>query len=1252
IGRMRRASIAAGMDESPAFLAGGGEMGALIRAHDWAATPLGPPEGWPQGLRTAVRLALTTRHPIFIFWGEQHVCLYNDGYRPSLGPEKHPSILGAPGCEAWPEIWPIIGPQIELVMRGEGATWHENQLVPIVRHGGLQEVYWPYSYGPIDDETGPNGVGGVLVLCTETTSQILAERRAAAELERLAAMFQQAPGFICTLRGRDHVFEFVNDEHLRLFNSGDWAGKPVREAFPDIAGQGFYELLDQVYATGERVVVQSATARFRPTPDAPEQEMLLDFIYAPMVDDAGTVTGIYCSGYDVTDRRRAEAALRESEVDLREAQRLAHVGSWTWSAATDVTIGSPELYRIYGLDPDKDPFPDFREQRGVLYPVESWETINAAVQRSVASGVGYELDVEALRGSEPIWITTRCEVVRDGGNRVVALRGTVQDISEHKRAERAEAEQRRLLELVAAGRPLDECLTEVTAAVTRLEPRARAGILLADAERKTFPTSYAANIPPSSRAGLKDAPINDLAIGTCGEAVFTGRSVTCPDIASDERWSQPWRELCVAHGILACHSEPVIGADDRCLGSLMLCFGEAREPSEWELRVAAFAVRVAGIAIERDRADQELQASEARYRTLFTAVDEGFCIVELEFDASERPIDYRFIEINPAFEGQTGLVDAVGKTARELVPGLERHWFDIYGRVALTGEPARFENGSDAMGRWFDVYALRVGEPDARRVAILFTDISERRRAEAKLRDLNETLERRVAAALAERKVLADIVEGTDAFVQVADLDFRWLAINKASADEFERIFGVRPKAGDSMLDLLAGRPEHQAAVREVWSRALAGEEFTEIGEFGDPSLDRRHYEMKFNTLRDRDGNRIGAYQFVHDVTQRLRDQARLAQAEEQLRQAQKIEAIGQLTGGVAHDFNNLLTVVAGGLRLLERQPDPERRRRVLDGMRQTVERGAGLTRQLLAFGRRQALNPEPVDLAYKVRGMHDMLARSLRGDIRVELAAAPGAWPVEVDPGELELALLNLCVNARDAMPEGGVITVAIDDAAPGGDLVRLSVTDTGAGMPPEVLARALEPFFTTKEVGKGSGLGLAQVYGFAEQSGGDVEIASEVGRGTTVTVTLPRSAREPEPAEQRREAADRLSPDGADGPAGHVLLVEDDEEVAALTRGMLDSLGFEVTRVASAAAALGALADGRAIDIVFSDVMMPGGTTGVELARQLRRRRPDLPVVLTTGFAGAAGGARAEGFDLLLKPYRLEALSATLRAHLRDAR
>jgi len=375
------------------------------------------------------------------------------------------------------------------------------------------------------------------------------------------------------------------------------------------------------------------------------------------------------------------------------------------------------------------------------------------------------------------------------------------------------------------------------------------------------------------------------------------------------------------------------------------------------------------------------------------------------------------------------------------------------------------------------------------------------------------------------------------------------------------------------------------------------------------------------------------------------------ARVEESLRHAQKLEAVGQLTGGVAHDFNNLLMVIAGGLDMLDRQTDPMRRQRLLDGMRQAAGRGATLTRQLLAFSRRQPLRPEPLDLGRQIGDMRELLDRSLRGDVDVALDLAKDLWPVAVDPGELELAILNLSVNARDAMPMGGTITVRAENL-PGlidddlrGDFVRLSVIDSGTGMPPEVVSRAFEPFFTTKDIGKGSGLGLAQVYGFARQSGGAVRVETAVGRGTTIALLLPRSAGAA-PVGGKRSVVDTGADSHSGARSGHVLLVEDDDEVAALVVEMLRQLGLEATRASSAAAALGALANGRAIDLVFSDVMMPGGMSGVDLAREVKRRRPELPILLTTAHVEASRqDAEAESIIVLPKPYRLEELAAATR-------
>ena len=374
--------------------------------------------------------------------------------------------------------------------------------------------------------------------------------------------------------------------------------------------------------------------------------------------------------------------------------------------------------------------------------------------------------------------------------------------------------------------------------------------------------------------------------------------------------------------------------------------------------------------------------------------------------------------------------------------------------------------------------------------------------------------------------------------------------------------------------------------------------------------------------------------------------------AEEALRQSQKMEAIGRLTGGIAHDFNNLLMVASSGIELLDRTEDPKRRRTLSAGVKQAVERGAALTRQLLAFARRSPLRAEVLDLRTHIEGLRFLLERSLREDIEVVLDLPDDLWPVEADRGELELALLNLAVNARDAMPSGGRLAVTgcnLPAEDEGADRVCLKVADTGAGMSDVVASRVFEPFFTTKEVGRGTGLGLSQVYGFVRSSGGDITVESREGEGTTFTVCLPRTdktprATAPDTAAADAEAASRTQ------RGGRLLLVEDDDAVAAGVGHMLVDLGYRHVRVSSAAEALETLEKDPAFDLVFSDMVMPGGMDGLGLAQEVRRRMPETPVLLTTSFSEAASAATGEAFRLLPKPYGIESLSEALGAALSE--
>jgi two-component system NtrC family sensor kinase len=383
--------------------------------------------------------------------------------------------------------------------------------------------------------------------------------------------------------------------------------------------------------------------------------------------------------------------------------------------------------------------------------------------------------------------------------------------------------------------------------------------------------------------------------------------------------------------------------------------------------------------------------------------------------------------------------------------------------------------------------------------------------------------------------------------------------------------------------------------------------------------------------------------------TRRLYAEAeRREAAEAALRQAQRLEAIGQLTGGVAHDFNNLLMIVSGSVQRLRRDLISEKHARLLDMIENATNRGESLTRQLLAFSRRQMLTPAVIDLAERLPELKDMLSRSLRDDITIEVVVPDQSCAVKVDPSELELALLNLAVNARDAMPNGGALSITAEpvvlegkaaEEGLSGEFVAIRVADTGGGIPADILPHVFEPFFTTKDVGKGTGLGLSQVYGFAKQSGGTAAINSAVGRGTVITLYLPRTRELPAPSIARMEA------EAAPQRAGTALVVEDSPEVAEVAIAYFQQVGCMVKQVANAHEALELLANDPKIDLVFSDILMPGGMNGLELAHAIRRLYPAMPVLLATGYSDSGRDAVQQGFVVLPKPFDLAGLEQALR-------
>jgi PAS domain S-box-containing protein len=331
------------------FLSDGGEMGALMRAHDWSSSPLGPTEYWPQSLRTVVSLMLTSKFPMFVAWGPELAFLYNDGYRPIFG-AKHPHALGLPFREVWSEIWSDIEPLVTKALAGE-ATYHEDLHLVMERNGYPEDTWYTFSYSPVRDETG--GIAGMFCACTETTQEVKLRAALKAEQDRLRELFKQAPGFMAMLRGRDQVFELVNDAYLQLVgHRRDIVGKPVRQALPEIEGQGFFELLDKVYAGGKPFVGRNLRVELQRTPGSPIEERFVDLVYQPVTDKEGQVTGIFAEGYDVTERVQAEESLRESEARFRNLADHAPVMVWVTEPDGTCTYLSRSWYEFTGQTPE------------------------------------------------------------------------------------------------------------------------------------------------------------------------------------------------------------------------------------------------------------------------------------------------------------------------------------------------------------------------------------------------------------------------------------------------------------------------------------------------------------------------------------------------------------------------------------------------------------------------------------------------------------------------------------------------------------------------------------------------------------------------------------------------------------------------------------------------------------------------------------------------------------------------------------
>jgi PAS domain S-box-containing protein len=788
--------------------------------------------------------------------------------------------------------------------------------------------------------------------------------------------------------------------------------------------------------------------------------------------------------------------------------------------------------------------------------------------------------------------------------------------------------ERQVLGRIAAGMPLADVLNDLLLAVEAQSSHMMASVLFLSEDGQYMLHGAAPSLPAAYNEAVHGLAIGE-GIGSCGTAAARGTPVYVNDIAISPLWNG-YAELAVSHGLRACWSMPIKAADGTVLGTFAVYYSEPRAPTPSDIEAISLIAQTAALAIERHRADARLRLSQDELRDLNTEL--------------ERKVNERATERSRTWLLSPDLLSVIN--AQGMIVASNPAW-----RIALGWSPEElhttvlsFVHPDDlsaseavftqaAMGRPVSRFQNRCRHRDGSYRWLAWVVVLEDGKIYCSARDI--TAEKEQASSLAIRTRERDRAWGlSQELLVIASPNGMLDAVNARWTEQLG--WSERELIGTTFSDYT--HPEDLLASLAAFA-----------GIFEQPLI--VPYEHR---LRHKDGSYkwfswTGSFQDgrVYAAGRHVTSEREQAEA---LRQSQKMEAVGQLTGGVAHDFNNLLTVIRSSTDLLMRPGlTDERRLRYVTAISETVDRAAKLTGQLLAFARRQALLPEVFSVCENVRaisGMMDTLTGSRIVTVS-DLSQAP--CYVNADPSQFDTALVNMVANARDAMMGEGQLTIAVRSVesmptirmhpAVDGPFVAVSITDTGAGIPAAQLEQIFEPFYTTKNVGEGTGLGLSQVFGFAKQSGGEIAVCSELGQGTTFTLYLPRVT-----AEAMASAPQFPQLPLEDGHGTCVLVVEDNVDVGTFATQALAELGYRTVLASNPFDALAELQrDASRFDVVFSDVVMPG-MSGIDLAGHIREQYPDLPVVLTSGYSHVLAENGSDGFELLHKPYSLDQLSRML--------
>ena len=1247
-------------------------MGALIRAHDWSGTQLASPEGWPQSLRAAVSIMLNSRYPIALYWGPQLTLLYNDDWSPIPG-AKHPEALGRAGADVWPEIWDTIGPLFEGVLSTGEGVWQQDQLLPMHRHGYVEECYFNFTFSPV--RGGDGQIDGIFNAVVETTDSVLSERR----LRTLSRMGERS------------------DNTLSLEAACSWAAAILVENAADAPFALVY------VRDGDEARLVASAGQTLPH-GSPPQSLPLgidDAAFWPLgeVERSGATVAAP-AGFEITGSVWPEPV---SEVSL-----------------TPIKVASearPTAYLVVGVNP----------RRALDASYRSFLEVAAGhIGNAIATARAYEDNrrrAEALAEIDRAKTAFFSNVSHEFRTPLTLLLGPLEDaIAE---ADGMPAEQRGRLEL--AHRNALRLLRLVNALLefSRIES--------GRVQAKYRPTDLAAiveDLSSSFRSATDKAGLRLVVDASpLSEAAYIDRDMFETILLN--LLSNAFKFT--FEGEIAVTLREVNGNACLTVRDTGTGIAEAEVPRLFDRfhRVEgatgrSFEGSGIGLALVR-----ELVTQHGGEITVDSTLGEGTAFtVSIPLGADHLPLD----RLGPALDAASGprassFVDEAlrwlpGDGAEQLASDDDAP-FSGTAATATTGEPRRVllaDDNADLRGyirrllveQGYDVEtvvdgvaalaAIRVRKPD-----IVVTDVmmpqldgfgllrairgdadlrhlpvimlSARAGEEAKVEGLDAGADDYLVKPFSARELLAR-VSGNIAMARVRREAAEMVAATEARAarvlagmtegyvllDREYRVIEINDEGlrvdGRTREDFI-GRSHW-----EIWPGSEAeaqGFLYKRVIEEGAAGSVESHYQwedgrsvwFEIDAYPVPDGvaifyRDISARKLAEEALQelnatlemRVEERTReLVAAEEALRQAQKMEAMGQLTGGVAHDFNNLLTPIVGALDMLQRRGvGDEREQRLIGGASQSAERARILVQRLLAFARRQPLQPTAVDIAKLVHDMADLIASTSGPQIRVSIEAADDLPFAQADQNQLEMALLNLSVNARDAMPNGGTLRISANRGQADGDnplgltpggYLRLSVADTGSGMDEATLARAAEPFFSTKGVGKGTGLGLSMVHGLASQLGGALTIQSRLGVGTNIELWIPITQESPDAAVTIANKAPKSA------SAGVVLLVDDEELVRASTAAMLGDLGYEVMEAESAEEAAMLMRGGLKPAVLMTDHLM-AGMNGTDLARLVQAEHADVKVVIVSGYAESEGVA--PDLPRLTKPFREAELAECL--------